>query len=111
MDLGSRTRYNNKATRTGSGDMRLWQIDAGAREAASRALEAGSEPAGEVGEAGHDAGRRRWWKALFEAGGMACEATEQRSSWTTAAAAAMASGRGGMHGVGTARGSGMSQPW
>ena len=45
----------------GSGDMRLWQIDAGAREAASGAgaLEAGPEPAGEVGEAGHDVGRRR----------------------------------------------------
>ena len=61
MDLGSRIRYNDEATRTGSGDMRLWHIDAEAREAASGAgvLEAGPEPAGEVGKEGHDIGRRR----------------------------------------------------
>ena len=31
----TRTGYSGEATRMGSGDMRLWQINAGAREAAS----------------------------------------------------------------------------
>ena len=57
----TRTGYSGEVTRMGSGDMWLSQIDAGAREAASGAgaLEAGPNPAGEVGEAGHDAGRRK----------------------------------------------------
>ena len=57
----TRMGYSSEATRMGSGDMRLWQIDAEVREEAFGAgmLEAGPEPAGEVGEAGHDAGRHR----------------------------------------------------
>ena len=33
----TRTGYSGEATRMGSGDMRLWQIDAGVREVASGA--------------------------------------------------------------------------
>ena len=57
----TRMGYSSEATRMGSGDMRLRQIDAGAREAASGAgaLEAGPKPASEVSEEGHDAGRGR----------------------------------------------------